>query len=75
MERIDNKQNIIRLCRRARRLLEISQETLAKNSNFTQSRISQFENGYYSSEIANYYFNNVLSDQDKEIIEQIGGIE
>lgn len=74
MDEFNNKQNIIRLCRRARRIKEISQESLAKESNFAQSRISQFENGYYSKEIARYYYDNILLDTDRAIIEQIGGL-
>ena len=74
MEEMNNKQNIIRLCRRARRLLEMSQDALAKESNFAQSRISQFENGYYSGEIARYYYAHIMSESDRKIIDEIGGI-
>lgn len=74
MNEFINKQNIIRLCRRARRIKEISQDMLAKESNFSQSRISQFENGYYSKEIARYYYDNILLDTDKKVIEEIGGL-
>lgn len=66
--------NIIKLCRRARRAKEISQAEVAFESHIAQSRISQFENGYYSPSIAAWYYDNILSESDRVEIEKIGSI-
>lgn len=69
-----DKMNVVRICRRARRAKEISQAEVASESHIAQSRISQFENGYYSSLIAAWYYGNILSEADRVEVEEIGGI-
>ena len=66
--------NIIKICRRARRAKEISQEKIAFESHIAQSRISQFENGYYSTMIAAWYYSNILSETERAEIDENGGL-
>lgn len=66
--------NIIKICRRARRAKEISQEKVAFESHIAQSRISQFENGYFSAMIAAWYYKNILSEAERAEIDENGGL-
>lgn len=70
----DNKFKIIEMCRRARRERDLSQVDVARESKFSQGRISQFENGYYNKAIAEYYFDNILFIDDITEILDNGGL-
>lgn len=69
-----DKNRIMYLCRQARRAKEISQAEVARESHIAQSRISQFENGYYSTSIAAWYYDNILFESNRVEIDENGGL-
>lgn len=63
--------NIIMLCRAARKAHGITQEQLAIKSGWSVSSISWFEHGHYSAELAKQYRNYVLNPAEQNTFDRI----
>lgn len=59
------KDDIIRLCRAARKAAGITLKELRAKTDVSETRLSQFENGAFNWDIAHAYYLNVLNEAEK----------
>lgn len=65
------KQDIIILCRAARKARGMTQPELTARTNIHKSLLSQFENGKFSWDIAGAYYREVLNEAERSTFDAL----